>query len=75
MDALQVWTARKQDDDEELFGRSIAAQLRQLSNRAKSAAKFNIQKVSDCVKSAFGEHTLVRNSICFRRCMMRSRMI
>ena len=44
-DALQLWTTRQQVDNDELFGRSVAAQLRCLSTPAKSLAKLNIQKV------------------------------
>ena len=43
-DSLQLWTTHKQDDNDELFGRPIAAQLRCLSIPGKSLAKFNIQK-------------------------------
>ena len=53
-DALLLWTTRRQDDNDELFGQSVAAQLRCLSTPAKSLAKFNIQKVRNCVSSICG---------------------
>ena len=36
---------RNMEDEEELFGRQIAATLRRLSNRQKASAKLSIQKV------------------------------
>lgn len=53
-EALNVWTRRAQvaerEDDDEIFGKSIARQLRTLTDRnIKSKAKLQIQKVSYCL--------------------------